>query len=51
MCLSSLVAERLAPPIRRVVTHLVPTTEACGESRWPLTTPFCHSLNRVGSVA
>ena len=45
------VADRLEPPIRRVVLHWAPT---CGLPAWPMcpsTTPFCHWLNRVGSVA
>ena len=55
ICTSSAVAGRLAPPMRRVVTHFVPTAgdwvSSAGPSMRPSTTPFCHSLNRVGSVA
>src|SRR6185437_14448639 len=39
----------------RVVTHLAPTAGVpvppAGPSMCPSTTPSCHSLNRVGSVA
>jgi hypothetical protein len=55
MCTSSEVDGRLAPPMRRVVTHFAPTAAAlvpsAGPSMCPSTTPFCHSLNRAGSVA
>src|SRR2546430_1105523 len=55
ICTSSGVAGRRAPPIRRVVTHLAPTAGGwappAGPSMYPSTTPFCHSLNRAGSVA
>src|SRR5690348_52828 len=44
---------RLAPPIRRVVTHFAPTAGVplAVPSMCPSTTPFCQSRNRVGSVA
>jgi len=52
---SSEVDGRLAPPMGRVVTHFVPTAggwvSSAGPSICPSTTPFCHSLNRAGSVA
>src|ERR1700726_3807981 len=52
---SSEVDGRLAPPMRRVVTHFVPTAGVwvppAGPSMCPSTTPCCHSLNRAGSVA
>jgi hypothetical protein len=52
---SSEVDGRLAPPMRRVVTHFAPTAgvwaPSSGPSMCPSTTPFCHWLNRVGSVA
>src|SRR5690349_10289199 len=52
---SSDVDGRLAPPMRRVVTHLAPTAgvwaPSAGPSMCPSTTPLCHSLNRAGSVA
>ncbi len=55
MCTSSDVDGRLAPPMRRVVTHFAPTAGVpvplAGPSMCPSTTPFCHSLNRAGSVA
>src|SRR5437764_6197520 len=53
ICTSSEVEGRLAPPIRRVVTHLAPTAGVppSGPSMCPSTTPFCHSRNRAGSVA
>src|SRR3954468_12030721 len=48
---SSEVLGRSAPPIRRTVTHRAPTLAwPSSPSRWPLTTPACHSGNRVGSV-
>src|SRR5580693_5785723 len=41
--------------MRRVVTHLVPTAgtpvPSAGPSMCPSSTPFCHWLNRDGSVA
>ena len=45
------VLARVAPPIRRAVRHLVPTSGTPGCSISPLTTPRCHSWKRVGSVA
>jgi len=51
MCTSSEVLGRSAKPIRRRVTHRVPTLGMLGCSMWPLTTPFCHSEKWVGSVA
>ena len=45
------VDDRLAPPMRRVVRHRAPTWGLPVWSMCPSTTPFCHSLNRVGSVA
>jgi hypothetical protein len=55
ICTSSEVNGRLAPPMRRVVTHFVPTAggwvSLAGPSICPSTTPFCHLLNRAGSVA
>jgi hypothetical protein len=55
MCVSSDVDGRLAPPMRRVVTHFAPTAgvpvPSARLSMCPSTTPFCHSLNRAGSVA
>src|SRR3954447_4629570 len=55
MCVSSEMAGRLAPPIRRVVTHLAPTAaievRSAGPSMCPSSTPFCHWGNRAGSVA
>src|SRR5690348_15954344 len=55
MAVSSDVDGRLAPPIRRVVTHFAPAVGTwlplARPSMWPSTTPFCHSRNRVGSVA
>src|SRR5579859_878708 len=48
MSTSSAVDGRLAPPMRRVVTHFAPTA---WPSMCPSTTPFCHSWNRPGSVA
>ena len=43
--------DRSARPMRRVVLHSAPTAGSPGWSRWRSTTPFCHSWNRVGSVA
>jgi hypothetical protein len=55
ICVSSAVDGRLAPPMRRVVTHFAPTAgvpvPSPGPSMCPSTTPFCHWLNRAGSVA
>src|ERR1700730_1481466 len=55
MRVSSEVTGRLAPPMRRVVTHFVPTggiwVLSAGLSMCPSSTPFCHWLNRDGSVA
>ena len=55
MWVSTELEARLAPPIRRLVTHFAPTAGVpvllAGPSMWPSTTPFCHSLNRDGSVA
>jgi len=48
---SSDVLGRLAKPIRRTVTQRSPTLGLPSASRWPLTTPFCHSANRDGSLA
>src|SRR6202007_88811 len=46
---------RAAPPMRRVVTHLAPTAGGWAPpavpSMCPSVTPFCHSLNRAGSMA
>jgi hypothetical protein len=55
ICTSSEVDGPLAPPMRRVVTHFAPTAgvwvPSAGPSMCPSTTPFCHSVNRAGSVA
>ena len=55
MSTSSEMAGRLAPPMRRVVTHMAPTAGTspapAGRSMCPSITPLCHSLNREGSVA
>jgi len=51
MWVTSETTGRFAPPMRRVVEHFVPTAGLPGVSMCPLTTPCCHSLNRVGSVA
>jgi len=52
---SSEVDGRSAPPMRRVMTHFAPTPAGwavlSGLTMCPSTTPFCHSLNRAGSVA
>lgn len=51
ICVTAEVDDRFFPPMRRVVEQRAPT---CGVPEWsirPLTTPFCHWSNRVGSMA
>jgi hypothetical protein len=51
MWVTSETLGRSAPPIRRMVWHLVPPVGVPPAAMWTLVTPCCHSQNRVGSVA